>query len=747
MIKIAFTTLSYNYGSLLQCYATKRLFEKHGAKCDYFSYFSYLPKWYRFLNNNKFKKQSNKPEPYFLDEKFKKFKQDFINYEILPRHYSYKTLRKLNTYYDHFLIGSDQVWNFNQGMSFLPFLPFSKKNQCSSFASSFGNSNLGCSERLLRNALKKFKYLSVREESGAELIKKATGRDAEVLPDPVVALTSDEWRSFYSNRASHFGSEEYILIHFLNKPSNHALTLIKNKLCGDKIKAICFFGDYGYFDDVDNVEYIEGSPYDYLYLIDNAKFVLTDSFHTAQFSVIFNKQFYIFERDYGAIIPQNDRIQELIKKFNLFNCYIDNTKENFGDNQKIDVSLLTFWREKIHNYASKLINNINQKDKIADSFECCNCGSCLNSCPSKAIYTTRVPASINHKVINLSKCCNCNLCSNRCFMRVGTINKHSKHAYYGFCNNIEIRRISASGGVFASLAQHVIENGGFVYGASLEFINKKAICKTVCVDKVEDLRKILNSKYVECDLEQCMQDIKKKLDGGKIVLVGSTSCKINGLLNFLNKNYKNLYTVDFVCHGVPSTNFFNKYLKFLERKFKGKIIDYSFKKKPDVVANVEWYDFYSENIVFKKRNKIFTKTIAYKDSWYLKKYAGGQIYRDNCYFCDYASTNKPSDLTLGDYFELKYDYPDNKQSEKIISSGVNAIIVNSPKGKDLLLSDKDLTLSECSLTKLVNSHYNLRRSFDYDCYNAKMRKFVSRFGLNAYFKVRRIYDIVHKVIK
>lgn len=744
MIKIAFTTLSYNYGSLLQCYATKKLFEMHGAKCDYFSYFSYLPKWYKLTSIRNSKNHHNNPEPYFLDENFRKLKRDFMNSEILPKHYNYKTLKKLSSYYDHFVIGSDQVWNFNQGMSFLPLLPFAKKNQCSSLSSSFGNNTLGCSNRVLKKYFKKFKFLSVREESGAELIKKVVGRDAIVLPDPVVALTNAEWRQFYLSKTSCNNMGEYILIHFLNKPSEHSLELIKNKLAVNKMKAICFFGNYGYFDGIDNLVYIDGSPFDYLSLIDNAKLVLTDSFHTAQFSIIFGKKFHIFQRDYGRTIPQNDRIQELIKKFDVGDSYVNKEVNNLDESYDVDETHLIHWREALHDYVVNLLNEIEQKGRIANSYACCNCGSCYNSCPNKAIYTIKSSGKFEHKAIKLSKCIKCNLCSEKCFLRPGISNQFDKSGYYGFSKDSEIRKCSASGGVFASLARQVLENGGVVYGAALRFNNNNVECKTVCVDNINNLHEILNSKYVECDIECCMKEIKNRLDVGQVVLVGSTSCKINGLLNFLKKNYENLITVDFVCHGVPSIIFFNKYLNFLEKKYKAKIIDYSFKKKPDTSTNVEWFDFYSETITFKRKKQTFTKIIPYKDSWFLKKYAGGQIYRDNCYFCDYTNINKPSDITLGDYFEFKNDYPDNEDATQLIRNGVNAIIANTQKGKDLLLKNNYLSLKECSLDKIVNSHYNLKRSIDYDYYNAKMRKFVSTFGLSAYLKIRRVYDILHR---
>ena len=744
MIKIAFTTLSYNYGSLLQCYATKELFEMHGAKCDYFNYFLHLPKWYKLISKRSQKNKHYDPEPYFLDKKFLKLKRDFINSVILPRHYNYRTLKELSSYYDHFVIGSDQVWNFNQGMSFLPLLPFAKKNQCSSLSSSFGNNTLGCSNRVLKKALKRFRFLSVREESGAKMIKKIVGRDAIVLPDPVVALTREEWRRFYSSKTSCDKMGEYVLIHFLNKPSEHSLELIKNKLAINKTKVICFFGNYGYFDGINNIVYLDGSPFDYLSLIDNAKLVLTDSFHTAQFSIIFGKKFHIFERDYGRTIPQNDRIKELIKKFDVGDSYVDKDVNYLDETHIVDESYLLHWRKTLHDYVVNLLNEVEQKERIANSYECCNCGSCYNSCPMKAIYTTKCPRIFEHKVINSAKCCKCNLCSEKCFLRPGISNRFNKLAYYGFSNDSEIRKSSASGGVFASLARQVLDNGGVVYGAVLQFNNNKAECKTICVDNINDLHKILNSKYVECDIEYCMKEIKNRLDSGQTVLVGSTSCKINGLLNFLNKKYKNLITVDFVCHGVPSIIFFNKYLKYLEKKYKARIIDYSFKKKPANSTNVEWFDFYSETITFKRKKETFSKTIPYKDSWFLKKYASGQIYRDNCYFCEYSDINKPSDITLGDYFELKNDYPDNEDADQLICNGVNAIIVNTQKGKDLLLENNYLISKECSLNKIVDSHYNLKRSFDYNYFNAKMRKFVSSFGFSAYFKARRVYDIVYR---
>ncbi|MDD7418287.1 MAG: Coenzyme F420 hydrogenase/dehydrogenase, beta subunit C-terminal domain [Ruminococcus sp.] len=96
---------------------------------------------------------------------------------------------------------------------------------------------------------------------------------------------------------------------------------------------------------------------------------------------------------------------------------------------------------------------------------------------------------------------------------------------------------------------------------------------------MSDLPQIQSSKYVQSDTGNTYSQVQNDLLAGKTVLYTGTPCQIDGLHSFLKKDYENLYTIDLICHGVPSPKFFKKYLEFQNKQTDGKIIYYNFRSK------------------------------------------------------------------------------------------------------------------------------------------------------------------------
>ena len=142
--------------------------------------------------------------------------------------------------------------------------------------------------------------------------------------------------------------------------------------------------------------------------------------------------------------------------------------------------------------------------------------------------------------------------------------------------NRELRLRSSSGGVFYALAQEVINHGGVVFGARF---NENWEVVHSCCDEVSELQAFLGSKYVQSCLGNVFIQVKEILDGNRVVLFTGTPCQISGLKGYLNRDYKNLVLVDFVCHGVPSPKVWKDYL--LENFDITKIKNISFREKTD----------------------------------------------------------------------------------------------------------------------------------------------------------------------
>ena len=144
------------------------------------------------------------------------------------------------------------------------------------------------------------------------------------------------------------------------------------------------------------------------------------------------------------------------------------------------------------------------------------------------------------------------------------------------CYNIneKVRKNSSSGGVFSSLADYVIEKKGIVYGVAISKDCYSA--EYIGVTCKEEIKKLRGSKYLQAKIGETFRCIKTELTNGRIVLFSGTGCQINGLKCFLGEDYDNLICVDVICHGVPSPALWEKYVKYQEQKYNGKLIDINF---------------------------------------------------------------------------------------------------------------------------------------------------------------------------
>jgi len=215
--------------------------------------------------------------------------------------------------YDYFLVGSDQVWNptFSNVQIGNFLLEFANSSRRISFAASFGMDYLS-DEWFSQYAseLLKFKAISVRENRGAEIIKELIGKDVSVLIDPTLLLSANDWRKI-AKPVRIKSNKPYILTCFLGEKSK-LYTEIIEKIAVEyslDIKNLC---------DKNDLELFQAGPAEYLYLLDHAAFICSDSFHTAVFSVLFDKPFLILNRiEHNEICPMNSRIETFLNKVNL----------------------------------------------------------------------------------------------------------------------------------------------------------------------------------------------------------------------------------------------------------------------------------------------------------------------------------------------------------------------------------------------------------------------------------------------
>lgn len=208
------------------------------------------------------------------------------------------------------MCGSDQVWNsavfYVDPFYYLRFAPREKRI---AFAPSFGRNYVpDYNRKKIARYISELKCVSVRETSGAQIIKQLVNRDAVVLLDPTLLLNAEEWTSALALNAS--ADSAYLLAYFLDKPSGQTVEKIKKISKKQKLKIICL--PY-VFDEFDFGNPANAGPCKFVEYIKNAKFVCTDSFHGTAFSLNFNIPFYTFERNYKNAGKQSARIESLLE--------------------------------------------------------------------------------------------------------------------------------------------------------------------------------------------------------------------------------------------------------------------------------------------------------------------------------------------------------------------------------------------------------------------------------------------------
>lgn len=299
----------------------------------------------------------------------------------------------------------------------------------------------------------------------------------------------------------------------------------------------------------------------------------------------------------------------------------------------------------------EIIQNVNQ---------CCGCGACYNICPSGAISMLQNEEGFLYPFIDENKCTNCGLCQKVC----NTKNTQNNviEAYAAFAND-DVREVSSSGGVFPLLGEKILENGGYVCGAS--FTNDYKSVEHVIISSKEELYKLRSSKYVQSDTKNVYKELQKLLKEGKQVLFSGTPCQVDGLNKFLQKEYENLITVDILCHGVPSPVVWEKYLE--EVSAGKKVIKATFRDK-----KVGWTPsllllLFEDNLVFEETSN---------DNLYYKAFLQNLCLRKSCATCSYTSVNRTADITVGDFWGVnKFD---KKMNDK---KGTSCVLVNTQKGK------------------------------------------------------------------
>ena len=299
-------------------------------------------------------------------KRFDKFNDAYINFskESLPGD---RALTEQGNGYDYFVCGSDQIWNTRfdivAGEIRNYLAAFAEPSKRIAFAASFGTDQVEPAyELLFREELKKFKAIAVRETAGKEIAEKLTGRkDVQVVLDPTLLLEKEKWEEL-EKKPAYVGDKKIIATYFLGGRSPETKRYIDRLAQENRADVIDLDNEFLFDREIENADFFETNPAEFVWLIHHAECVLTDSFHASAFSVIFQKPFLVFDRDGTAKNNMNSRITTLLGRFGLEACKGDITDpakvpEEY-DPAKVD-AVLRSEREKGMRFLKQALENPN----------------------------------------------------------------------------------------------------------------------------------------------------------------------------------------------------------------------------------------------------------------------------------------------------------------------------------------------------------------------------------------------------
>lgn len=300
--------------------------------------------------------------------------------------------------------------------------------------------------------------------------------------------------------------------------------------------------------------------------------------------------------------------------------------------------------------------------KLYDKSDCCGCTACFSICNHDAIVLNRDVEGFAYPQFDIKKCVECGLCEKVCpIIHYKSEPKEGEPQTFAAINTNHRQYLeSSSGGIFILLCEYIISNNGIICGAIYDsnFNVKHSFAKTI-----EECKAFQGSKYVQSDISEIYPQIKSLLKTGVLVLFSGTPCQVAGLKLFLRRDYENLYTVDLVCHGVPSPKIFQDYIKFV--KGNKQITAINMKSKSNQNGTAIKINF--------SNGKSICKSLE-TDLWN-KLYFNHLIIRPSCHNCQFTHYNRVGDLTIGDAWGIHKYYPKFYPNMMI-----SLILINSIKG-------------------------------------------------------------------
>ncbi|MBP5640453.1 MAG: Coenzyme F420 hydrogenase/dehydrogenase, beta subunit C-terminal domain [Victivallales bacterium] len=361
---------------------------------------------------------------------------------------------------------------------------------------------------------------------------------------------------------------------------------------------------------------------------------------------------------------------------------------------------------------------------LPDADVCCGCAACAVVCPAKAIQMLPDGHGFVYPKVDEGHCLGCGKCVRTCPVMSSPTPQLVKEAWGAVTNRKEELMRSSSGGIFQLLAQKVLSDGGVVFGARFDSDFNVVLD---CSDDISELSKFQGSKYVQSSENGAYLKAIEALKAGHDVLFSGTPCQLAALKKVLGDKEVDgrLFTVGFVCHGVPSPKVWQKYLQERMDVFGKKIAGVNFRDKC-----LSWYDF-SMTIFYSDGERY---SCIHKHDPFIRGFLQHLFLRPACFHCRFKYPNWTQDITLADFWKVKKFLPQLFDAK----GGVSLVMVHSDAGKRLLESISDqMQRLEVSVEKAMASNPASMKSAKNSPYS---KAFWQDYGKFPLLKLLRWYN-------
>jgi coenzyme F420-reducing hydrogenase beta subunit len=366
--------------------------------------------------------------------------------------------------------------------------------------------------------------------------------------------------------------------------------------------------------------------------------------------------------------------------------------------------------------------------EIIEKKDCTGCHACSSACPQNCISMKSDHEGFWYPVTDNKKCTKCGLCEKVCPLIQKEEIVNLPIAYAAYNKDEEIRLDSSSGGIFTLVAENVIKKGGVVFGAC--FDNNFNVIHNYTETK-KGLIAFRGSKYVQSKIGETYKEAKEFLKQGRLVLFTGTPCQVGGLKSYLEQVYENLFCIDIICHGVPSPKVWQEYVAYRESSAGVKTCRISFRDK-----SKGWMKF-SVSFLFHDDTE-YLQTLD-KDL-FMQAFLSNICLRPSCYFCNFKTLNRQSDMTLGDFWGIQ-----NLLLTMNDDKGISLVFINSNSGRIMFEEIRSLLVcKETNINSAVSYNTPAIKSVKP---NPKREAFFNQIGQIAFNKLVAKYCFDTEIMK